>query len=217
MFKLPDLPYAYDALEPTVSAETMHLHHDKHHQAYFTATNTLVDKLGLKPVSLESLVVEAKKVKPRKLFNSAAQAWNHTFFWTCMSPGKQSPDGGLKAAIDDAFGGLEQLKAKFVDEGVGHFASGWVWLFSRGGKLEIDSTHDGANHLDDPDITPLLVCDLWEHAYYVDYKNDRKKFLEAWFDALPNWSFAAKQYAAATGAGEAWKHPTPEAVAKSAA
>ena len=217
MFKLPDLPYAYDALEPTVSAETMHLHHDKHHKTYFDTTNQMVAKLGLQPRTLEDLVVEAKQSHPRKLFNSAAQAWNHTFFWTCMSPEKQGPDGALKAAIDQAFGGLEQLKAKFVEEGAGHFASGWVWLFARGGTLEIDSTHDGANHLGDSDVTPLLVCDLWEHAYYVDYRNDRKKFLETWFDALPNWAFAAEQYAAATGTGEAWKHPGPDAEAQSAA
>jgi Fe-Mn family superoxide dismutase len=134
-----------------------------------------------------------------------------------MSPKKQSPDGALKAAIDEAFGSVAELKAKFVEEGVGHFASGWVWLIARGGKLELDSTHDAANHLGDSDVTPLLVCDLWEHAYYVDYKNERKKFLESWFDALPNWAFAAEQFAAATGTGKAWKHPASEAVAESAA
>jgi len=216
VFKLPPLPYAYEALEPTVSAETMHLHHDKHHQTYFTNTNKMLDEAGLSPRTLEEVVVEAKQAGKKKLFNNAAQAWNHTFFWTCMSPDGQAPAGDLKAAIEEAFGGLEQLKAKFVEEGAGHFASGWVWLVARGSTLEVNSTHDGDNHLGE-DVVPLLVCDLWEHAYYVDYRNDRKKFLEAWFDALPNWTFAAEQYAAARGQGEAWKHPGAEAAQSAAA
>jgi Fe-Mn family superoxide dismutase len=217
VFKLPELPYAYDALEPIVSAETMHLHHDKHHQTYFTNTNKMLDEAGLRPRTLEEVVVEAKQAGRQKLKNNAGQAWNHTFFWTCMSPEKQSPEGELKAAIDQAFGGLEQLKARFVEEGAGHFGSGWVWLVARGSSLEVNSTHDGDNHLGEDGVTPLIVCDLWEHAYYVDYRNDRKSFLEKWFDALPNWSFAAEQLAAARGTGEAWKHPEAEAAQSAAA
>mgnify|MGYP001557326117 CR=1 FL=1 len=211
MFKLPPLPYAYDALDPTLSAETMKLHHDKHHQAYFDTTNKMLDKAGLHPATLEELVVQARQTAPRKLFNNAAQAWNHTFFWNCMSPQRQAPEGELLAAIDQAFGGLDELKAKFVNEGVGHFGSGWAWLVARKGALEIDSTHDGGNHLGEEGTVPLLVCDLWEHAYYIDYRNDRKTFLESWFAALPDWSFAAAQFAAAQGQGEAWRHPAPEA------
>ena len=217
MFKLPPLPYDYDALAPTVSAETMHLHHDKHHQAYFTNMNRMLEEAGLHPRSLEDVVVEAQHSGKQKLKNNAGQAWNHTFFWTCMSPERQSPDGELMAAIDEAFGGLEGLKEKFVAEGAAHFGSGWVWLVARGGKLEVNSTHDGDNHLADGGVVPLMVCDLWEHAYYVDYRNDRKGFLEAWFDALPNWRFAADQLAAAKAGDDGWKHPGPAADAATAA
>jgi Fe-Mn family superoxide dismutase len=206
MFTLPDLPYGYEALQPTMSSETLHLHHDKHHARYFTVTNEiLAGKSGVG--SLEDVVVKAAKDGEKKLFNNAAQAWNHTFFWVCMSPDKSQPGGDLAQAIASAFGGLEGLKAKFVEEGAAHFGSGWVWLASdRSGALSIVQTHDGEN-LMTKDLTPLLVCDLWEHAYYVDYRNDRAAFLKAWFDALPNWAFAAEQLAAAKGQGAAWKHP----------
>lgn len=211
MFKLPPLPYDYAALEPTVSAETMRLHHDKHHQTYFTNINKMLAVKGMSPSTLEQAVTEARARGEKKLFNNAAQAWNHTFFWTCMSPERQAPEGELKAAIDQAFGGLDGLKQKFVEEGAGHFGSGWVWLVANGGGLEVNSTHDGENHLGQDGVLPLMVCDLWEHAYYVDYRNDRKGFLEAWFDALPNWRFAADQLTAAREGGEGWTHPGPDA------
>jgi Fe-Mn family superoxide dismutase len=206
MFTLPDLPYGYEALQPTMSSETLHLHHDKHHARYFTVTNEILkDRAGVG--SLEEVVAKAAKDGEKKLFNNAAQAWNHTFFWVCMAPDKSQPDGELAQAIAAAFGGLEGLKAKFVEEGAAHFGSGWVWLAAdKSGALSIVQTHDGEN-LMTRDLTPLLVCDLWEHAYYVDYRNDRAAFLKAWFDALPNWSFVAKQLAAAKGQGAAWKHP----------
>jgi Fe-Mn family superoxide dismutase len=211
MFKLPDLPYAYDALEPTVSAETMRLHHDKHHAKYFDTTNKLLKQEGVSLPSLEDVVAVARRDSKTKLFNNAAQAWNHTFFWTCMSPDKPEPSSELKSAVDQAFGGLDALKTKFVEEGVGHFGSGWVWLSAAADGLRIDSTHDGDNLLSKRGVVPLIVCDLWEHAYYVDYRNDRGGFLNAWFDALPNWDFASKQFLAARGQGEAWKHPEPVA------
>jgi Fe-Mn family superoxide dismutase len=217
VFKLPPLPYDYAALEPTVSAETMHLHHDKHHQTYFTNTNKMLAEAGLTPRSLEDVVVEAGHSGNQKLKNNAGQAWNHTFFWTCMSPERQAPDGDLKSAIEQTFGGLDELKKRFVEEGAGHFASGWVWLVARGGRLEVNSTHDGDNHLGEGGVVPLLVCDLWEHAYYVDYRNDRKGFLEAWFDALPNWSFAADQLKAAQAGEQGWTHPEPDAAESAAA
>ena len=196
MFKLPVLPYAYEALEPVVSAQTMHLHHDKHHAKYIEVTNQLLaDKPA--PESLEAVVVQAARDGQKKLFNNAAQAWNHAFFWECMTPQAMAPEGDLADAIDKTFGGLSGLRAKVVEEGVGHFGSGWVWLTATGGDLKVLSTHDGENLLTQDGATPLLVCDLWEHAYYVDYKNDREGFLKAWFDKLPNWELAALQWAAA--------------------
>jgi Fe-Mn family superoxide dismutase len=206
MFTLPDLPYGYEALQPTMSSETLHLHHDKHHARYFTVTNEIVQ--GKTDVgTLEDVIVKAAKDGEKKLFNNAAQAWNHTFFWNSMTPEKAAPEGDLDSAITAAYGGLEGLKAKFVEEGAAHFGSGWVWLAaSDTGALSIIQTHDGENLLT-KDLTPLLVCDLWEHAYYVDYRNDRAAFLKAWFDALPNWKFAAAQLAAAKGEGKLWTHP----------
>jgi Fe-Mn family superoxide dismutase len=206
MFSLPDLPYGYDALVPTMSAETLHLHHDKHHARYFTVTNEI---LAGKPQagSLEAVILKAAKDGDKKLFNNAAQAWNHTFFWNSMTPDGAAPEGALLEAIEAAFGGLEGLKTKFVDEGSAHFGSGWVWLAAdKTGALSVVQTHDGENLLG-KDLAPLLVCDLWEHAYYVDYRNDRGAFLKAWFDALPNWALASSQLAAAKGQGPAWTHP----------
>jgi Fe-Mn family superoxide dismutase len=206
MFKLPDLPYGYDALQPTLSSETLHLHHDKHHARYFAVTNEILkDKADVG--SLEDMVVKAAKDGDQKLFNNAAQAWNHSFFWACMTPDRAAPAGDLAAAIDASFGGLDGLKTRFCDEGAAHFGSGWVWLAADGsGALSVVQTHDGENLLN-RGLTPLLVCDLWEHAYYVDYRNDRAAFLKAWFDALPNWALASRQLAAAKGQGAVWKHP----------
>jgi Fe-Mn family superoxide dismutase len=212
MFALPDLPYPYDALQPVISDRTMHFHHDKHHAAYFKVLNELLDKAGQAPDSLEAVVVEAAKSGEKKLFNNAAQAWNHTFFWASMTPERQPLTGALAEAIDSAFVDLAGLKTAFVAEGVGHFGSGWVWLVAGpAGALQVRSTHDAEDILTHEGLTPLLVCDLWEHAYYLDHQNDRKSFLEAWFDALPNWGFAGRQFAAAQGQGEAWRHPGPAA------
>ena len=208
MFKLPDLPYAYDALQPAMSAETLHLHHDKHHATYVKTTNELLEADGASPTTLEEVVLEARRAGNSKLFNNSAQAWNHAFFWNCMTPGGSTPQGDLDKAIADAFGGLDQLKEKFVAEGAAHFGSGWVWLIADGKDLRVISTHDAGNTLDQNGVIPVMVCDLWEHAYYVDYQNDRKGFLEKWFDALPDWSFAAHQLAAANGQGQAWRFPT---------
>lgn len=205
MFSLPDLPYAYDALQPTMSSKTLHFHHDKHHKAYVDTLNKMLDEAGERPVSLE----EVYRTADGKLFNQAGQAWNHAFFWNCMSPGRQTPQGELAGAVDKAFGGLGKLKEAFVKEGVGHFASGWVWLVAEGRTLKVISTHDAGDAAVVSSLTPLLVCDLWEHAYYLDYQNDRKGFLEAWFDAVPNWTFAAQQWAAALGEGQAWRYPAP--------
>lgn len=208
MFALPDLPYAYSALSPIISECTLHFHHDKHHAAYVRALNACLEALRDTPQTLEDVITQAARSGNRKLFNNAAQAWNHSFFWVAMSPQIGQPEGELASAIEAAFGTFDGLKRAFVSEGVGHFGSGWVWLASdRGGALVVRSTHDADDTLTHPDLTPLLVCDLWEHAYYLDHQNDRQRFLEAWVDALPNWPFAAVQYEAARGRGEPWHHP----------
>jgi Fe-Mn family superoxide dismutase len=212
MFTLPKLPYGYEALEPVISERTLHFHYDKHHATYVKTLNELLEKAGKTPATLEQTIVEASKAGDKKLFNNAAQAWNHTFFWSSMTPHRERPPGDLAKAIDAAFTGLDGLKKAFVTEGAGHFGSGWVWLVAdRGGALTVRSTHDADDTVLQSDLTPLMVCDLWEHAYYLDHQNDRKGFLEAWFDALPHWEFAGYQFAAAKGDGEPWRHPAPDA------
>ncbi len=212
MFALPELPYGYEALAPFVSSDTLHFHHDKHHKTYVDKTNEMAPKAGLDGKPLEEVVREASKRGDKALFNNSAQAWNHAFFWESMrAPGGAGPAGDLLSAIDKAFGDLASLKEAFVKEGVGHFASGWVWLVTGSDGLKVISTHDADDTLVQEGVTPLLVCDLWEHAYYLDYKNDRKGFLERWFDNIANWEFAAVQLAAANGKGEGFKYPAPTA------
>ena len=209
MFKLPDLPYAYDALEPVLSAELMHFHHDKHHATYVNNVNKFLADAGKTAASMEALTREAKASGDKKMFNNAGQAWNHAFFWECMTPTAGRAGGALSEAIDRSFGGLAALKTKFVEEGAGHFGSGWVWLVARDGALSVISTHDAEGPLTEPGVTPILVCDVWEHAYYLVHKNDRKGFLEKWFDGLANWTFAESQFAAAQGGGEGYRYPAP--------
>ncbi|HWE99387.1 MAG TPA: superoxide dismutase [Caulobacteraceae bacterium] len=209
MFELPDLPYAYDALMPVISDDTLHFHHDKHHAAYVKTTNELLQQAGRAAGSLEEVVAQAHRAGEKKLFNNAAQAWNHAFFWECMSAETQDPTGDLDEAVRKAFGDVAKLKEAFVTEGAGHFASGWVWLVAdRSGAVKVISTHDAADTLTEEGTTPLLVCDLWEHAYYLDYQNDRKGFLGKWFDALPNWRFAGQQFDARDRGG-AYRFPEP--------
>ena len=203
MIKLPELPYAYDALSPTLSADTLHTHHDKHHAKYVETANKLIKEAGLDGRTLEEIIAEADTRKLTKLFNNAAQAWNHAFFWDCMTPIRRDPRGDLKAAIESTFGGLAGLKEKFVAEGADHFASGWAWLAADGAQLIVLSTHDAGTLAHDR-RTPLLVCDVWEHAYYLDYKQDRKSFIERWFDSVAHWEFAEAQFAAAQGRHEPW-------------
>ncbi|HEY2357398.1 MAG TPA: superoxide dismutase, partial [Phenylobacterium sp.] len=200
MFILPKLPYDYAALEPTLSADTLHTHHDKHHRTYVEKTNELVRPAGLDGRSLEDVVREAYRKGDTKLFHNAAQAWNHAFFWPCMTPpgarAAGAPGAGLKSVIERAFGGLSALKEAFVTEGADHFGSGWVWLVTGSDGLKVISTHDADDTLIKDGLFPLLVCDLWEHAYYLDYKNDRKAFLQRWLDEVANWDFAERQLAA---------------------
>ena len=210
MFRLPELPYAYEALAPVVSAETLHVHHDKHHAKYVEVMNGLLEQAGAPPRPLEQVVRDAASGEQRKLYNNAAQTWNHAFFWDSMTPGGGSPGDGLRAAAERAFGGWDALRARFVQEGADHFASGWAWIVARGEALEVLSTHDAGSFDQFEGATPLLVCDVWEHAYYLDHQNDRKRFLEQWFDGLANWTLAERQLLAARGEGDVWRFPDPQ-------
>jgi Fe-Mn family superoxide dismutase len=196
MYTLPPLPYAHSALEPLIGTLTLQTHHGKHHQRYVTVMNEVA---GTSPLSLEDLIADAKKRSDTKLFNNAAQAWNHAFFWESMTPNYAAPAGAVQAAIDAAFGNLEGLKKEFVTKGVGQFGSGWVWLVANDGKLQVVTTHDADLPWLGTSAVPLLVCDVWEHAYYLDYRNERDRFLGTWFDKLANWNFAAKQLAGGAG------------------
>jgi Fe-Mn family superoxide dismutase len=211
MFILPKLPYDSAALEPTLSADTLLTHHDKHHKAYVDKTNALAKAAGLDARPLEDVVREALRKGDRTLFNNAAQAWNHAFFWPCMSPKAGAPSGKLKAAIDEAFGGVDGFKDAFVEEGVNHFGSGWVWLVTGSEGLKVISTHDAEDTLVKEGLFPLLVCDLWEHAYYLDSTNDRTGFLTAWLDKVANFAFAEQQLAASEGQGDGFRYPAPTA------
>ena len=211
MIILPKLPYDYSALEPTMSADTLHTHHDKHHRTYVEKTNELAKKAGFDGRALEDLVREASRGGDKTLFHNSAQAWNHGFFWQCMTPKAGAPTGLLKAAIDTAFGSLDAFKDAFIEEGFSHFGSGWVWLVTGSEGLKVISTHDADDTLVKDGLFPLLVCDLWEHAYYLDYKNDRKGFLKRWLDEVANFEFAARQLAAADGQGDGFRYPAPMA------
>lgn len=187
-FSLPALPYAKDALVPHMSAETFDYHHGKHHNAYVTKLNALTEGTDNASKSLEELI----KSTEGGLFNQAAQVWNHTFFWNSMKPsGGGAPSGDLAAAIDRDFGGLDKFKEAFTKAAATRFGSGWAWLVKDGsGKLSVTSTANADNPMTDG-LTPVLTLDVWEHAYYVDYRNARPKFIGAFLDSLINWDFAA--------------------------
>lgn len=190
-FHLPKLPYSTDALAPIMSAETFSFHYEKHHKAYVDKMNTLLaDNPALKEAPLEKIVRESKG----GLFNNAAQAWNHTFFWHCLAPAKgQKPSGKLEAAINQAFGSFDAFYAKFSESAVSNFGSGWTWLVkNKDGKVAIVNTSNAETPITG-DAIPLFVVDVWEHAYYVDYRNARPKFLEN-FQKIINWDFAAARF-----------------------
>lgn len=193
-FELPALPYAKNALEPHISAETLDFHHGKHHNAYVTKLNELT---AGKPEEKQSLEEIIKNAGPGVLFNQAAQVWNHTFFWHSMKPGGGGkPSGKLAEAIDKAFGSLDKFKEEFKTKGVGQFGSGWVWLVKEGGELKVVSTGNAETPMTKGQ-TAILTCDVWEHAYYLDYQNRRPDFLQSFLDNLVNWDFAAKNFDAA--------------------
>lgn len=184
---LPALPYDNNALEPHISAETIEFHYGKHHQTYVDKLNGLVPGTEFENASLEEIISKADG----GVFNNAAQVWNHTFYWNCLSPnGGGEPSGDLANAINDAFGSFEEFKTAFTNSCVNNFGSGWTWLVKGAdGKLEIVNTSNAANPMTDGK-TPVLTCDVWEHAYYIDYRNARPKYLEAFWN-LVNWDFAA--------------------------
>ncbi|HLH75300.1 MAG TPA: superoxide dismutase [Candidatus Binataceae bacterium] len=186
-FKLPDLPYAKDALAPHISAETLEFHHGKHHAAYVNRLNELIANTPNASASLEDII---RKAGPGALFNQAAQHFNHSFYWDCLKPhGGGEPGGKLGDAIKQAFGSFEQFKKQFTDACVGQFGSGWAWLVRKGdGSLAIYSTPNAECPLTRSD-TPILTCDVWEHAYYIDYRNARPAYVQAFWNVV-NWDFA---------------------------
>jgi superoxide dismutase, Fe-Mn family len=210
MLKLPDLPFAKTALAPAMSAETLDLHHGKHHAGYIKKTNAALAERGGAPASLEEVVRLAVRERDKGFFNNAAQAWNHGLFWQSLTPQPQAPpQGELGRAIAGAFGSFENFLDEARARGAGHFGSGWLWLVAdEAGAVALEDLHDAQTPIVDPRVTPLWVCDLWEHAYYLDYKNERGRFLEAFLGRLANWRFAERQYDAARAGGEgAWRCP----------
>lgn len=196
--ELPPLPFEATALAPHMSDETLGFHHGKHHRAYVTRTNELIAGTDLDKADLETIVRTAKSKGEQLLFNQSAQVWNHNFFWESLSPdGGGEPDGKIAELIQRDFGGLDAFKAKFKDEGVRHFASGWAWLVVKDGKLAVTSHHDADTPIVHDGVTPILTCDVWEHAYYLDYQNLRADFLQTFLDKLVNWKFANKNLQAA--------------------
>ena len=191
-FILPPLSYPREALAPIISAETIDFHYGKHHQAYVTNLNNLTAGTPWEGKALEEIILAAKDA----LFNNAAQVWNHTFYWNGLKPGGGgTPTGVLADAIAGAFGGFDAFKEQLTKAAVGHFGSGWAWLVLAGGKLAIESTANAGCPLREGK-TPLLTCDVWEHAYYIDYRNARPKYVEA-FWGLVNWDFVAANLTAA--------------------
>ncbi len=191
-FELPPLPFAQDALEPHISANTLDFHHGKHHNAYVTNLNNLTQDSPLAGKSLEEVIkATAGDAAQAGVFNNAAQVWNHTFYWNSMKPGGGgAPSGDLAGRIDDAFGGLDKFKEKFKAAAIGQFGSGWAWLVVDGGNLEIVKTANADTPIAHGQ-TPLITCDVWEHAYYLDFQNRRPDYLQAFLDNLVNWDFAA--------------------------
>ena len=193
-FELPSLPYANDALAPYMSAETLDFHHGKHHQTYVTNLNNLLKDHELQSSSLEEIVVKASKdASMAGIFNNAGQHWNHILFWQCMKPnGGGSIPSELEGRLTSDFGSVEQFKEAFIQAGTTQFGSGWAWLAIDNGKLVVTKSPNASNPLVDG-MKPILGCDVWEHSYYIDYRNKRPDYLKAFLDSLVNWEFVASQ------------------------
>lgn len=189
---LPDLPYAPDAFGDILSAEAFEYHHGKHHQTYVTKTNELIDAdASLSGAALSEVIRAAREGGQTSLFNNAAQLWNHSFYWQCLSPDAQQPSGRLKDMIDQSFGSFDAMKTALHKEAVGHFASGWAWLVLDKGSLKILSLHDADTPVAHA-VQPLLTIDVWEHAYYIDYHNARPDYVRNLLDRAINWEFVAQ-------------------------
>ena len=189
--QLPPLPYAMDALQPHISKETLEFHYGKHHQAYVTNLDNLVRGTEFENVGLEDIIRKSSG----GIFNNAAQVWNHTFYWNCLAPrAGGEPKGPLAEAVSQKFGSFASFKEAFSKSAVGNFGSGWTWLVKKAdGSVDLANTSNAATPLTGPD-KPLLTCDVWEHAYYVDYRNRRPDYVAAFWN-LVNWEFAAKNFA----------------------
>ncbi len=197
-FQLPDLPYAQDALEPYMSAETLQYHHGKHHNTYITTLNGLIEGTELASASLEDIVRQTYQDENRqKIFNQASQHWNHDLFWPSMKPkgGKETMGlpSELEKAIGDAFGSWDQFRETFVTTAAAQFGSGWAWLVQENGQLKVTNTPNGVNPLCFSGQHALLGCDVWEHSYYLDYRNRRPDYVKAFLDNLVDWEFVASR------------------------
>lgn len=188
---LPALPYAMDALQPHISAETLEYHYGKHHATYVTNLNNLIKGTEFESATLEDIIRKASG----GLFNNAAQVWNHSFYWNCLTPkASGAPSGALADAINAKWGTFDQFKAEFTKSALGNFGSGWTWLVKKAdGSVDLVNTSNAATPLTGAD-KPLLTCDVWEHAYYIDYRNARAKYVENFWN-LANWDFVAKNFA----------------------
>ena len=193
-FELPSLPYASDALAPYMSSETLDFHHGKHHQTYVTNLNNLVKDTDMQDSSLEEIVVKSSKDPSMAgIFNNAGQHWNHILFWQCMKPnGGGSMPSELESRITSDLGGIDQFKEAFIQAGITQFGSGWAWLAIDNGKLVVPKSPNASNPLVDG-MKPILGCDVWEHSYYIDYRNKRPDYLKAFLDSMVNWEFVASQ------------------------
>ena len=195
MIELPKLPYHFNALEPFISEKTLHFHYEKHHAGYVATTNTLIKGTELEGKSLEEIILTAASdTVYMKLFNNAAQVWNHTFYWNSLTPNHQKhlPSQELVEQINKDFGSMEELQNLLIEKGLNQFASGWVWLVAENGNLKVITTSNADTPLARPNLTPLLCLDVWEHAYYLDYQNLRKDYLTCVVQNLLNWEFVEK-------------------------
>jgi len=203
-FTLPDLPYKKDALEPHISRETLEYHHDKHHQKYVDTLNKLIEGTEHAGAELEDIIRKADG----KLFNQAAQVWNHTFYWHGLSPqGGGEPTGSLKECIEQCFGSVAEFKKAFNEQAAANFGSGWTWLVKKADskQLEIVNTNDADTPIVDDSLVPLFTVDVWEHAYYIDYRNERPKYLEKIWE-LVNWEFVQHNFDHPESAASQFQH-----------
>jgi superoxide dismutase, Fe-Mn family len=203
MISLMPLPYGADALEPHIGSETIETHHGKHHAGYVKKTNAAIADTPLADAALEAIIQHADDNKDHKLFNQAAQVWNHGFYWHSLSPKPGKPDEALSAAIERDHGSLEALLTNLSEMAIAHFGSGWVWLAMHDGAVVIEETHD-ASTMATGSAVPLLVIDVWEHAYYLDRRNLRDAYVKSVTEKLLNWDFANNNFAN----GTVWAYPS---------